>query len=258
MTEASPGTATFLFTDIEGSTKLLHDLGDDYAIVLRDHNTLVIEAVESHAGRVVDTQGDSFFCVFPRVKDAVAAAVAAQQALAGHEWPAGVAVKVRMGIHAAEPELEDGRYVGLGVHRAARVGSAAHGGQVLLSNAAAGMLGDSKLVLRDLGAHGLKDFDRPERLYQLEVNGLPAKFPPPRTGRPRRSRHRLLIALAALATLAAAIVVPLVLTGGSSGLDVGPTSLAVIDPQTNKAVDAIDLGFGSRLNTPGLYIAAGE
>jgi streptogramin lyase len=235
---------------MEGSTGLLRELGDDYAVVLRDHNALLLEGVEGHGGRVVDTQGDSFFCVFPRVRDAVAAAADAQRGLAAHGWPQGARVRVRMGVHAAEPELEGGRYVGLGVHRAARVGSAAHGGQVLLSNAAASMLGDSKVELRDLGAHALKDFEKPERLFQLQVEGVSQRFPPPRTGR-RRSRRRWLV-LAAVVVVAAAIALPLVLTGGSSGVKVGPTSLAVIDPKTNKVVDAIDLGFKSRL------IAAGD
>jgi class 3 adenylate cyclase/streptogramin lyase len=251
VTELLTGTVAFLFTDIEGSTKLLHDLDDDYAVLLHDHQALLGEEIQAHGGRVVDTQGDSFFAVFPRVKDAAAAAADAQRRLSEHQWPQGVQIKVRMGIHAAEPELEHGRYVGLGVHRAARVGSAAHGGQVLLSNAAAGMLGDSKLELRDLGAHPLKDFDRPEHLYQLQVGGLPAKFPPPRTG-VRKRRRRLLLALAALPIAAAAIAVPLALTGGLSSVKVGPASLGVIDPKTNKVVDAIDSGMKAPL------IAAGE
>jgi len=244
------GVVTFLFTDIEGSTRLLHGLGDDYVMVLRDHNALLGEAVEANGGRVVDTQGDSFFCVFRRVRDAAVAAAAAQRAFAAHAWPQGASVRVRMGIHAAEPELEDGRYVGLGVHRAARVGSAAHGGQVLVSNAAAVMLGDSRLQLRDLGAHPLKDFDRPERLYQLTVDGVPAKFPPPRTRVPMRRPKRLL-AVALLVIGVAAVAIPLALTGGSGAAKLGPTSLALVDPKTNTVVDAIELGFKSRLIAAG-------
>jgi class 3 adenylate cyclase len=251
MDDMLTGTVALLFTDIEGSTRLLHSLGDDYAALLREHNSLLLEAIEAHHGKVVDSQGDSFFAVFPRVKDAAAAAEEGQRRLSAHEWPRGAQVKVRMGIHAAEPELAGGRYVGLGVHRAARVGAAAHGGQVLLSNEAATVLGDSRLVLRDLGAHALKDFERPERLHQLVVDGLPRRFPAPRTGT-AKPRWRLLLALCALPLVATAITLPLVLGGGSRTVKVGPTSLAVIDPKTNKVVGEIDLHAKASL------IAAGE
>src|SRR5215213_10061313 len=157
------GTVTLLFTDIEGSTRLLQALGGErYADVLATHQLLLREAFAAHGGREVDTQGDAFFVAFPRAADAAQAAVAAQCALAAHPWPEGAAVRVRMGLHTGEPLATGERYVGLAVHRAARVGSAAHGGQVLLSAATAAVLQDQlppDLVVKDLGEHRLKDFD---------------------------------------------------------------------------------------------------
>src|SRR5919205_4040471 len=127
------GTVTLLFTDIEGSTQLLRRLGEAYAGVLAEHQRLLWEAFAAHDGREVDTQGDAFFVAFPRAVDAVQAAVAAQRALAAHPWPDRAAVRVRMGLHTGEPTSTGGRYVGLDVHRAARIGAAGHGGQGLLS-----------------------------------------------------------------------------------------------------------------------------
>jgi class 3 adenylate cyclase len=126
------GTVTFLFTDIEGSTRLLKLLGERYGEVLDEHGRLLRESVEHHRGRQIDTQGDSFFFAFGRAKDAVAAALAAQRALVAHRWPEGAELRVRMGLHSAEPVVGEQRYVGIGVHRAARIGAAAHGGQVPL------------------------------------------------------------------------------------------------------------------------------
>ena len=137
------GTVTFLFTDIEGSTKLLHELGSEaYAEALAEHRSVVREAFARHGGLEVDTQGDAFFVAFPRALDAVQAAVAAQRAQAAHPWPEGAAVRVRMGLHTGEPTAAVGRYVGLAVHRAARVGAAGHGGQVLLSETTHSVLRD--------------------------------------------------------------------------------------------------------------------
>src|SRR5918997_3488417 len=136
------GTVTLLFTDIEGSTQLLRRLGDAYAGVLAEHQRLLREAFAAHGGREVDTQGDAFFVAFPSARAAVEAAVAAQRALAAHPWPDGATVRVRMGLHTGEPSSTGGRYVGLAVHRAARVGSAAHGGQGLLSAATEAPLPD--------------------------------------------------------------------------------------------------------------------
>ena len=127
------GTVTFLFTDIEGSTRLLHALGDGYAGVLTDHRRLLRDAFARHDGVEVDTQGDSFFVAFADARCAVAAAVDAQTALARHAWPRGTEVRVRMGVHTGEPLASDGHYVGVDVHRGARIAAAAHGGQTLVS-----------------------------------------------------------------------------------------------------------------------------
>ena len=124
MRELPTGTVTFLFTDIEGSTRLLHELGDRYAELLTEHGRLVREACEQYGGRVVDTQGDSFFVAFGDARDAVTAAAQLQTALAKHGWPDGVAVRVRMGVHTGEPLVVDMHYVGIDVHRAARIGAA--------------------------------------------------------------------------------------------------------------------------------------
>src|SRR5207244_636005 len=135
-----------------------------------------------------DTQGDSFLFAFPRADEAAAAAIEGQRALTARNWPAGSSLRVRMGIHTAEPTATDEGYYGLGVHRAARIMAAAHGGQILVSLAASSVLEDAELqgaTLRDLGEHWLKDLDRPERIYQLNVAGLKSAFPPPRaTTRP--------------------------------------------------------------------------
>ena len=133
MTELPAGTVTFLFTDIEGSTRLLRELGDDYAGVLADHRRLLREAFAQHGGVEVDTQGDSFFVAFADADAALAAAASSQTALARHPWSNGAAVRVRMGLHTGEPLVADGHYVGLDVHRGARIAAAAHGGQALVS-----------------------------------------------------------------------------------------------------------------------------
>jgi streptogramin lyase len=205
-------------------------------------------------------QGDSFFFAFSRANAALASAVLAQRALAAYEWPEGAEVRVRMGLHTGEPEVGEERYVGLGVHRAARIGSAAHGGQVLLSSATRELVEEKVgvVTVRELGGYRLKDFDQPERLFQLDIEGLQTEFPPVRAEAvaepraPRRRRRRLFLALATLAIVAVAVAVPLAVINGSSSVKVSPTSVAVIDPKSNNVVDAIDLGFKSNL------IAAGE
>src|SRR5215210_1759382 len=131
--ELPRGTVTLLFTDIEGSTAALKRLGERYGDALDTHARVLPDAVARAGGEVVDTQGDSFFAAFPRARDAVSAALAAQQALSAAEWPDGSALAVRMGLHTGEPEVCGGHYVGLVVHRAARIGAAAHGGQILVS-----------------------------------------------------------------------------------------------------------------------------
>jgi class 3 adenylate cyclase len=176
MPEPPRGTVTLLFSDIEGSTKLLQRTGDAYADLLDQHRLLLRRSFAAHGGYEVDTEGDAFFVSFATANDAVAAASKAQQALAAHDWPADSEVRVRVGIHTGEPRLVEGRYVGLDVHRAARVMASGHGGQVLLSQATRDLL-DDRFSLRDLGEHRLKDLSQPQRLYQLQIVGLPQEFP---------------------------------------------------------------------------------
>ena len=180
MSELPTGTVTFLFTDIEGSTKLLKRLGERYGAVLAEHDRIMRKAVEEQGGREIDNQGDSFFFAFDRANAALGAAVVGQRSLSEHPWPEGGEVRVRMGLHTGEPMVEEARYLGLGVHRAARIGAVAHGGQILLSNATRELLEDelAGVSIRDIGSYRLKDLDRDERLYQLNVAGLRSEFPP--------------------------------------------------------------------------------
>jgi ABC-type oligopeptide transport system substrate-binding subunit/class 3 adenylate cyclase len=175
------GTVTFLFTDIEGSTELLQRLGDEYAELLAAHRRILRAAFEAQGGREVDTQGDAFFYSFRRASEALNAAVDAQRALAAHSWPGGAQVRVRMGLHTGEPLVAREGYVGMDVHRAARIAHAGHGGQVLLSGTTASLVAQAlpeAVRLLDLGRHQLKDLRAPERISQLIVEGLPAEFPP--------------------------------------------------------------------------------
>jgi len=184
--ESGATTLTFLFSDIEGSTALLRKLRDGYGDVMGEHKRLLRSAWEGCDGRELDSDGDSFFVAFRRPRQAVEAAVAAQRSLAAHEWPEGAALRVRIGLHTGEATPAGDHYVGLAVHRAARICDAGHGGQVLVSETTRSLLEDEEaelagLSLHDLGAHMLKDFDRPVRLYQLAIEGLPSDFPPLRT-----------------------------------------------------------------------------
>lgn len=178
------GTVTFLVTDVEGSTRLLLALGTGFGEVIDAHHALLRKAVADGGGVTVSTAGDSVFAVFPSARRAVEAAVTAQRALAAHPWPAGHAVRVRMGLHTGEAMLGGDDYVGLDVHRTARIGAAAHGGQVLLSAATSALVAGALpagVDLLDLGQHRLKDLAHPEQLHQLVVDGLPAQFPPVRS-----------------------------------------------------------------------------
>ena len=170
-----------LFTDIEGSTALLSRLGDRYGEALAVQRAVMRAALSASGGHEMGTEGDSFFVVFGSAADAVGCCVEAQRALAGQAWPGGVAVRVRMGLHSGEPVRHQDGYVGMDVHRAARIAAAAHGGQVLLSDATR-LLAQSRLPagvsVRDLGLHRLKDLQMPERIYQLAAPGLAAQFPP--------------------------------------------------------------------------------
>ena len=179
--ELPRGTVTFLFTDIERSTELARQLGPDFGRVRGEHRRVLRAAFGAHGGHEVDTAGDGFFVAFERAGDATAAAVAGQLALLKLEGDEQRPLRVRMGLHSAEPYLHEDGYVGVGVHRAARICAAGHGGQILLSNATAGIvedLGLQGLGLLDLGEHELKDIERPQRLFQIVVDGLSSKFPP--------------------------------------------------------------------------------
>jgi DNA-binding NarL/FixJ family response regulator/class 3 adenylate cyclase len=177
MNELPQGTVTLLFTDVERSTQLVHQLGDAYAGVLADHRRLVREAVAACGGYEVDSRGDEFFLAFPTAAEAVDAAVSLQQTLASHDWPPGTQVRVRMGLHTGRPTLRDGAYFGMDVHRAARICQAGHGGQVLLSAATLEELDGSTHEIEDLGEHELPGLPAPERIFQLDVPGLPTRFP---------------------------------------------------------------------------------
>jgi predicted ATPase/class 3 adenylate cyclase len=184
MADLPTGTVTFLFTDIEGSTRLVAELGEAWPPVLEEHNRLLREAIRGADGIDLRTEGDAFFAVFRSAPASVAAAAAAQRALAGHDWPEGAPIRVRMGLHTGEGAIGGDDYVGLDVHRAARIAAAGHGGQVLLSLATSELVrGDlpDGVSLRDLGEHRLKDLARPERILQLAVDDLPGEFPPIRS-----------------------------------------------------------------------------
>jgi predicted ATPase/class 3 adenylate cyclase len=184
MAELPTGTVTLLFTDIEGSTKLLEELGRQrYAEALSRHRDLLRGAFSEREGYEVDHEGDAFFVAFASAAAAVGAAAAAQRALASENWPEGRAVQVRMGVHTGEPLLVPPKYVGLDVHRAARIMAAGHGGQVLVSERTAGLVEEAPeaFSLRDLGEHRLKDLSGAQRLYQLVIEGAESEFPPLRT-----------------------------------------------------------------------------
>jgi predicted ATPase/class 3 adenylate cyclase len=175
MTELPTGTVTFLFTDIEGSTKLLDELGDAYAAALDGHRVILRKAFADHGGTEVDTQGDAFFVAFTRASDAVAAAANAQRELAGGS------IRVRMGIHTGEPLRTGEGYIGMDVHRAARIAAVGHGGQVLISQSARDLVEadlPADLALDNLGEHRLKDLSAPQQIFQLVSEGLEREFPP--------------------------------------------------------------------------------
>jgi predicted ATPase/class 3 adenylate cyclase len=182
--ELPSGTVSLLFSDMEGSTALLARLGEAYREALAGQRRILRAAWTAHGGVEMGTEGDSFFVVFETAPAAVAAAVEAQRALAAYRWPQGEQVKVRMGVHTGSPALHDGGYVGMDVHRGARIAAAAHGGQVVVSAATADLVGPALpagVRLREMGQHRLKDLAVPERLVQLEIDGLPVDFPPLRT-----------------------------------------------------------------------------
>jgi YVTN family beta-propeller protein len=290
--ELPRGTITFLFTDIEGSTRLLKQLGEAYGTARADHNRILRVAFAEHDGQEIDTQGDAFFVAFRRAKDAVAAAADAQRALAAHEWPDGAELRVRMGMHTGEPSVSEDGYLGLGVHRAARICSAGHGGQVLLSQATVALLEDEELPgveLRDLGPHQLKDLDRAERIHQLVLEGLPDSFPPlkapqsqPEAATPFEGRegelaeaaqaavapqpwYRRRVSMLAIAGLIVAGLIAgglVLFTGGSHALArIDSDSAGLIDAKTNDIKQQIAVGSDPGAITVGagsVWVAAGD
>jgi class 3 adenylate cyclase len=184
MPELPAGTVTFLFTDIEGSTRLLQRVGEGYRDLLAAHDRMLREAIAAGGGVEVQTDGDAFFAAFPTAAGALRAAVQAQRALSKYGWPEANVVRVRMGLHTGEGILGGDNYVGLDVHRAARIAAAGHGGQVLVSDTTRALVehgGSAGVGLRDLGRHRLKDIDQPEHLHQLVIEARPSAFPPIRT-----------------------------------------------------------------------------
>jgi DNA-binding NarL/FixJ family response regulator/class 3 adenylate cyclase len=190
MAELPTGTVTFLFTDVEGSTALVGELGDEYGQVLAEHRRLLREAVAASDGHEIDARADEFFAVFQRTRDAVEAALRAQREFGAYAWPPSGTVRIRAGIHTGEPVVGESGYEGLDVHRVARICAAGHGGQVLVSQTTRNLLEAGQVLeaeFQDLGEHELRGLPRPERLFQLVAPDLPSEFPPLRT---EESRER--------------------------------------------------------------------
>ena len=185
MPELPGGTVTFVFTDIEDSTELLKCLGDEYREVLTAHRRIVRDTFTACDGIEIDTQGDAFFFVFPRARDAVAAAVETQRAHAAESWPGEVDVRVRIGLHTGEPTVHEEGYVGLDVVRAARICTVGRGGQILLSETTRALLGSGLpegVSVFPLGQRHLRGIDEPERVFEIAIDGLdvePTEVPEP-------------------------------------------------------------------------------
>ena len=199
MPDMPQGTVTFAFTDIEGSTALLKRLDEGYADVIGAHRRLVRDAFIARGGVEIDTQGDAFFFAFVRARDAVAAAAEVQRAHASHSWPPGAEVRMRVGLHTGEPTLGEEGYLGLDVVRAARLCGVCRGGQVLLSETTRALVGSTLpagVSLFPIGERHLKDIDEPERVYELEIEGVDQilahdpEEPAPAPARKRRSKRR--------------------------------------------------------------------
>jgi peptide/nickel transport system substrate-binding protein len=247
------GTVTMLFTDIEGSTRLVRQLGASYGEVLAEHRRILRASFDEFGGREMDTQGDAFFVAFDRARHALVAAVSAQRALTARSWPDGGECRVRMGIHTGEPEVGEEGYHGLAVHRGARICAAGHGGQILLSDATRQLVEDDLppgVTLRDLGERRLKDLERPEHIYQLVVEGLPSQFPPVRTAdapsKPGAHRRAAAAVAAAILVVAAVVAILLLERGGSSPAGAaGPiagNSVGVFRTADGRLTGQIDVG----------------
>jgi DNA-binding NarL/FixJ family response regulator/class 3 adenylate cyclase len=184
--ELPRGVVTFLFTDIESSTSLARQLGEAFSELLEEHRRLIRDAVSDSSGHEIDCRADEYFAVFAETEAAVTAAVAAQRALTSHGWPRGVTPRVRMGIHAGEAEPGDASYVGLEVHRAARVTAAAAGGQIVVSSIARSRVPAGPFDFADLGEHRLPGFGERERIFQVLHEDLPGELQPPADHRPAK------------------------------------------------------------------------
>jgi len=177
MAQLPAGTVTFVFTDLEGSTALVKELGETYGDVLAQHRRIVRDTFGASGGSEIDTQGDAFFYAFPRAREAVTASVEVQRAHAAAEWPAGATVRVRIGLHTGEPVVGEEGYHGLDVVRAARICTVARGGNVLMSETTRALVGSTLpngVSVFPRGERHLKGLDEPERVYELEIEGAPA------------------------------------------------------------------------------------
>ena len=183
MSPLPTGTLTLLFSDIEGSTSLLNGLGSRWGEALSAQRRIVRAAISAHHGYEMGTEGDSFFVVFASAQEALSAAVEVQRALLGYDWPGDVALRVRIGLHTGEPQRHEEGYIGIDVHRAARVAGTAHGGQIVLSESTQAIVGAQagEFQLHDLGWHRLKDLAEPEHLFDVHAPGLPEEHPPVRS-----------------------------------------------------------------------------
>lgn len=196
MAQRPTGTVTFVFTDIEGSTALLKELGERYGEVLSQHRRIVRDTFGAAGGSEIDTQGDAFFFAFPRAREAVNASVDVQLRHAAAEWPDGSTVRVRIGLHTGEPAVGDEGYLGLDVVRAARICTVARGGNILMSETTRALVGSALpqgVSVFPLGERHLKGIDEPERVYELEIEGVPVAAPPPPEAparSPRTSKRR--------------------------------------------------------------------
>jgi predicted ATPase/class 3 adenylate cyclase len=246
------GTVTFLFTDIEGSTRLLQELGEDYREVQDQHAEIMRKAIADGDGVEVRTEGDSFFFVFLTPVSAVRAAATAQRALSAHDWGQGGPLRVRMGMHTGEGIRGGGDYVGIDVNRAARIAASGHGGQVLMSEATRALVEHSLpagVQLRDLGEHRLKDIPHPERLFDLAIEGVPSDFPAPRTADVRwnvpaeRTRFigREREAAAVVGLLASSRLITLTGTGGSGKTRLSMRIAALVREHFRHGVVFVDL-----------------
>ena len=180
MSDLPTGTVTLLFTDVEGSTSLIREVGDRYGEILDEHRRLLRGVVAGHGGHEVDTSGDGSFVAFASARDGVAAAVAAQRAMAGHTWPGDAVVRTRMALHTGEPRRAEEGYHGIGVHLAARLCQAGAGGQILMSSSTRAVVADdlpAGVTVRDLGERALKDFDQPQAVFEAVIEDIAAPAP---------------------------------------------------------------------------------